>query len=160
MYDWDEFSDDDLIGTCYINLNQALQEKSLLMNSNEIPTPKWYPLHFSSDLEGGKMLLGFNLFSGNASPRLLPSLLPPFEKFNVKIKVLGVRGLQKVGIHPIKKPLVVFNVDSIRDPQSKVSLPEKNLLIAEAKTYGPNANFSTIVKYDLIYKKFIFIIFF
>lgn len=147
MYDWDEFSSDDLIGVSYINLNEAFLDKSLLLNKNEIPVPKWYPLKFNNDMEGGKMLLGFNLFLGKINPQPLPSLLPPFEKYNVKIKVLGVRGLQKVGFHSIKKPMVVFNVDSIRDPQSKTGLAEKNLLVAEAKTYGPDANFSTIVKY-------------
>jgi len=148
MYDWDELGGDDLIGVSYINLNQAYQEKSLLINVNEIPTPKWYNLSYSTETEGGKILLGFNLFLNKSSPVKLPSLLPPYEKYNVKIKALGVRGLQKVGIYPIKKPLISFNVDSIRDPHSKINLPEKNLKVAEAKTYGPDANFSTIVKFE------------
>lgn len=149
LYDWDEFSSDDLIGVCYINLSKAFLEKSLLVNMNQIPTPKWYPLKYSSDLEGGSLLLGFNLFIGNIKPAPLPSLLPPYEKYNVKIKALGVRGLLKVGIHSIKKPMIIFNIDSIRDPKSKLNLPEKNLMIAEAKTYGPDANFSTLVSFTI-----------
>ena len=148
MYDWDQIGDDELIGTCYVNLNQAFHAKSLLINLNQIPTPNWYPLTYSTDLEGGKMLLGFNLFLGKAtSTARLPSLLPPYEKYNVKIRALGVRGLQQVGMHPIKKPMILVNVDSIRDPQSKVQLPEKKMLVAEAKNYGPDANFSTILKF-------------
>ena len=146
MWDWDQIGGDDLIGVSYIHLNEAYKDKSLLLNQNIIPTPKWYNLSYSQDVEGGKILLGFNLFMGRKVIARLPSLLPPYEKYNVKIRALGVRGLQKVGIHPIKKPMITFNVDSIRDPKCKMNLPEKNVMIAEAKTYGPDANFSTIVK--------------
>ena len=146
MFDWDQFGRDDLIGTSYINLNEAYHNETLFLNKNVIPTPKWYPLKYSSDTEGGKVLLGFNLFVGNYSKNL-PSLLPPYEKYNIKIKALGVRGLQKTGVYSIKKPLISINVDSIRDANSKVNLPEKNYMVAEAKSYGPDANFSTILKF-------------
>lgn len=146
MYDYDQYSNDEFIGVCYIDLKNAQYERNLFYNLNKIPTPTWYNLSYRNGVPGGKILLGFNLFVNETIPASLPSLLPPYEKYNIKIKALGVRGLQQIGVYSIKKPLVVFNVDSMRDPNCKINLPEKNLLIAEAKNYGPDANFSTIVK--------------
>lgn len=146
MFDWDAYSEDDLIGQCYLDLKKCLENGSLLINQNRIPIPKWNNLDYSMDLHGGTLLLAFNLFANNSIPASLPNLLPPYEKYNVKIKALGVRGLQKVGIYPIKKPLIVINADSIRDSNNKINLPEKSIMIAEAKNYGPDANFSTIIK--------------
>lgn len=152
MYDYDQYSNDEFIGVCYIDLKNAQYERNLFYNLNKIPTPTWYNLSYRNGIPGGKILLGFNLFVNETIPPSLPSLLPPYEKYNIKIKALGVRGLQQVGIYSIKKPLVVFNVDSMRDPNCKINLPEKNLLIAEAKNYGPDANFSTIVKYGFFFE--------
>ncbi len=52
-----------------------------------------------------------------------------------------------VGLDPIRKPVVVFNVNSLRGKSDKIDLPEKSVLRAEAKGVGPDANFSTVLRY-------------
>lgn len=95
--------------------------------------------------EAGKILIAFNIFTDSKLYKEI-NLLPGFVKFHFKIRVLGVRGLQKVGLQGIKKPIVIFNVGSLRDPKTKIDLPEKNIMIAEAKDMGSDANFSTILR--------------
>jgi hypothetical protein len=43
--------------------------------------------------------------------RLLPI---PREKYNVTIKILGLRGLKSKGLLPIKRPIIKFDLNSLR----------------------------------------------
>ena len=56
-----------------------------------------------------------------------------------------------VGLDPIRKPVVVFNVNSLRDKRDKIDLPEKSVLRAEAKGMGADANFSTVLRYCVLF---------
>jgi hypothetical protein len=105
-----------------------------------------YFLRLAEGGSAGQILLSISLFSSPSLIKPLPSLLPPNEKYHIKIRALGVRGLQKVGLDSIRKPVVILNVNSLRPKKDQIDLPDKSFLRAEAKGIGPDANFSTVLK--------------
>ena len=46
----------------------------------------------------------------------------PFEEFVININILGLRDLQSVGILPVKKAYIVFNLKSLVPPDDGTAL--------------------------------------
>lgn len=107
--------------------------------------PEWFDIKYGQDdLTSGRILASFNFYE---EPPLviLRQLSQPLQKYHVNIKVLGVRGLVSLGIIPVKRPFIRFDINSLRMPSERSSVKEKGHLQTEPKESGPDANISTTI---------------
>ena len=74
-------------------------------------------------------------------------LMPDMEKYNVKIKVLGLRGLKSLGLIPVKRAFLKFDINSVRSPNERQALNEKKFVQTFPKEPGNNPNILTIIEY-------------
>jgi len=166
MYDEDVTSDE-FIGSVYINVDQAIKDGSLLYNKIEQPKPKWFDLKYSENFlkfilffiylnlihnyiiidknsKSGKILACFVLFE-NKPLNWNPKITLEYEKYYLKMKILGLRGLKSMGIFPVKKAFIKFDLNSLRSKDQKLDLQEKKSITTQPNSPGSDPNISTII---------------
>ena len=72
--------------------------------------------------------------------------MPDYEKYYVKIKILGLRGLKSLGMFSVKRPYIKFDINSLKQKEQRQNLDEKKAIITQPNFYGPDPNISTIIK--------------
>lgn len=75
------------------------------------------------------------------------SILPEMDLFRIKLKVMGLRNLKSLGLIPVKRAFIRFDINSIRSPSQKQALPEKKYIQTMPKEAGDNPNILTIIEY-------------
>ena len=63
------------------------------------------------------------------------------------MKILGLRNLKSMGIFPVKRPIIKFDINSLKSSAEKQDLKERKAIWTQPNYYGPNPNISTIIKY-------------
>jgi len=86
----------------------------------------------------------FNLFD-NKPLNWNPQIIADYEKFYVKMKIMGLRGLKSLGIFPVKKPFIKFDLNSLRSKEQREDLQEKKAITTQPNDSGANPNISTII---------------
>ena len=86
----------------------------------------------------------FNIFESKPL-NWAPKIISDYEKYYVKMKILGLRGLKSMGIFPIKRAFIKFDLNSLRSKEQRHDLQEKKAICTQPNFYGPNPNISTIV---------------
>lgn len=99
----------------------------------------------------GKILVSFNIFDEkviveNQGFLKKLTILPEMDLFRVKLKVLGLRNLKSLGLIPVKRAFLRFDINSIRSPDQRQALPEKKFIQTFPKETGNNPNILTIIK--------------
>lgn len=74
------------------------------------------------------------------------SIVPEMQLFRIKVKVLGLRNLKSLGLIPVKRAFVRFDINSIRSPSQKQSLPERKFIQTLPTEAGNNPNIMTIIE--------------
>lgn len=69
------------------------------------------------------------------------NLNPLYDKFLIRIKILGLRNLKSLGLLPVKRPFLKIDLNSIRTKNKKADLQEKKEIICFSKNGGSNPNF-------------------
>jgi hypothetical protein len=69
-----------------------------------------------------------------------------FKEFEININILGLRDLQSVGILPVKKAFIIFNLKSLVPPEDGSSLEN---LKTQPGAAGPNPTINTLIKFTL-----------
>ena len=65
----------------------------------------------------------------------------------MKIRILGLRNLQSLGLLPVKRPFIKFDTNSLRPKKSdKESISEKKSIETEPKEGGTDPNICTIIQ--------------
>lgn len=95
-------------------------------------------------MKSGRILLSFNFFDALPGSGL-PSCYPEMEKYFLKIKILGLRNLKSLGLLPVKRPFIKFDINSLRDKNRKQALKEKQTIQTQPKETGSDPNLSTII---------------
>ena len=80
-------------------------------------------------------------------PQNLPSIMPEMDHYECKIRILGLRDLKSLGLLPVRRAFIKFDINSLRSKNEKQALKEKKSISTEPKDTGPNPNISTIIKY-------------
>lgn len=62
------------------------------------------------------------------------------------MKILGLRNLKSLGIFPVKRPIIKFDLNSLRSKEQRQDLQEKKHIVTQPNYYGSNPNISTIIK--------------
>lgn len=152
VLDYDSLSSNDVLGFTYLWINDLPNLKN---NLNPI-TPSWVDLHLNlSNKKQGKILLSFYLIEESKTDLINKlntlNISPESTNFTFEINVLGLRGLQSKGIIPVKKPYIIFDINSISSTSSNVSdksSSQKESIKTEPKESGCDPNINTIVSFE------------
>ena len=117
IYDHDTLGED-FISRCLIPVSEAA-----FSEGDEIPQPKWHPCKLKHNAPPcGEVLVSFSIVIDDFNYkvplkhlRLRDSVETP--EFQIDINILGLRDLQSVGILPVKKAFIVFNMKSLVPPE-------------------------------------------
>lgn len=102
---------DQLIGSCYVNIEKGLKEQAITVNSSANAKPVWYDLVIE-DMKYGKFLLGINIFR-NSSVSIPKKIEFAKKMFTVNLFILGLRGLKSNGVVSIRNPYLEFDFDTL-----------------------------------------------
>ena len=69
-----------------------------------------------------------------------------FKDFTVTLNVLGLRNLQSVGILPVKKAFIVFNLKSLVPPDEGTTLDN---IKTQPSAPGPNPTINTLLEFKI-----------
>ena len=61
------------------------------------------------------------------------------------MKILGLRGLKSLGVFPVKRAFIKFDLNSLRAKEQKLDLQEKKAISTQPNSPGPDPNISTII---------------
>ena len=86
-------------------------------------------------------------FSENVQPSI--DIRPPTEKHFIIIKILGLRGLKSLGLFPVSKPFIRFDINGMKTNEKKETLNEKKFLQTQPSASGSNPNICTILNFEL-----------
>ena len=134
----------EFLGLALVELRLDLLAKQQV---NEVPTPQWHPLLNVGGVKMGRVLLSVQQLAA-IPPAELPyskqmkRLSRQKAKFKLKIYILGLRNLQSGSLFEVKKPRITFNVGSLKEGYSSSF---GDLLTANCKSGGPNANFNSVI---------------
>ena len=98
-----------------------------------------------SGQEAGEVLLSVCCYRPGKLPRS-PYIEPEVQKYFINMKILGLRNLESLGLLPIKRAFVKFDINSLKRRQEKSILPEKKMLRTEPIETGSNPNILTVIK--------------
>ena len=62
------------------------------------------------------------------------------------MKIIGLRQLQSIGLLPLKRAFIRFDIDSLRSKNERSHLPEKRFVKTEPLNPGPDPNILTVIK--------------
>ena len=123
---------------------------------NNTPSdPKWYPIRSGfrpDDPKCGEILCSFSIVNcdfkfkiDNPRHENLGNYIPIQEQ-NVEINCLGLRQLQSVGIMPVQKPFIRFNINSLLPPE-KAQVVKR--VCTEPKNTGNSPNINTKITFTV-----------
>lgn len=115
----------------------------------------WIPLlikikilyQIDSNTNAGRILVSFNFFENALPIKGLPPVYPEMEKYEMKIKILGLRNLKSLGLLPVKRPFIKFDINSLKAKDQKQALAEKQTVQTQPKETGSDPVLSTILTY-------------
>lgn len=69
-----------------------------------------------------------------------------FREFDISLNILGLRNLQSVGIMPVKKAFIVFNLKSLLPPDDGAAIEN---IKTQPSSAGSNPTINTLIKFKL-----------
>lgn len=114
---------DDFICRCIIPIKDAVYSED-----DEIPKPKWYPCKLKPNApDCGEILVSFSIVVDDFNYKVPLNYIKLRDQvetpeFQVDINILGLRDLQSVGILPVKKAFIIFNMKSLVPPEDGTAL--------------------------------------
>lgn len=151
VLDEDTLSSDPL-GYSYI----WLSETSYSINSFEKIVPKWHDFRLLvSDRPQGKILLSFFIIEKDSAnfnnlTNDIPNIdiSPECDVYNFDINIVGLRSLEPLGILPIRRPYIHFDLNSIIIPSknTKKVHPVRSI-VTDPIHPGPNPTILTTVNF-------------
>lgn len=115
---------------------------------NNIPPLEWYLVKDDNGTITAKLFMSVTVVLLESASVSLQSITPmrfPQDKYNFKIHILGMRGLQSRGLFPVRQPMIKFHVGALRNGnKSKVGNP-LDVLTARCKKGGPDPSFSELI---------------
>lgn len=153
MMDKDAFQDEEL-GYAYIWLCSSNHK----INSLEKITPKWQPFRLGmSNRVQGELLISFYILE-RESPNFVEltkkipqiNIYPETEDYIFKLNVIGLRKLEPLGILPVRRPYVLFDLNSIYFPTKENS--DSSLKSVKTEPIYPGCNPTINVTFDFSFK--------
>lgn len=94
-------------------------------------------------------LIEENFLNSFSSKEKIFNLMPEMELYHIKIKVLGLRNLKSLGLIPVKRAFLKFDINSVRFPSQRQALVEKKAIQTLPSEPGSNPNITTIIDFSV-----------
>ena len=136
-----------LIGSCYIDLDNLVRHNLIQVNTVVNEEPRWYPLSIENS-QHGRVLMGLTLIR-NRSVNIPPVINLRSKKYQISLYILGLRGVKSTGLVSVRKPYIEFDFDSLYlyDTRgSKVGNPHSKNVKTEPQESGKSINIKMPVK--------------
>ena len=132
-------SSQDTLHYTYLILN----ESSFIINSSSQLHPQWYQLfNTTTNLPQGQILLSFMLFDNDHLHLINQSHIQQETiTYTAEINVLGLRRLKPLGLIPVKKAYIEFDLSSVDDKLTAIT--------TDIGDSGDNPNINTVIKFDM-----------
>ena len=152
--------DDDALGSdficrCTIPLDEAaytVDDEDEDAEEQKVARPKWHgcKLKPTSPVQG-EILVSFSIVADDFSYKIPLNYMNlkdevNFKEFTVSLNILGLRDLKSVGILPVKKAFIVFNLKSLVPPDEGTAL--ENVKTAPSAA-GANPTINTLIEFKL-----------
>ena len=120
-----------------------LNESSFTINNSSPLHPQWHQLFNSTtNLPQGQILLSFMLFDNNHLHLINQSHIQQETiTYTAEINVLGLRRLKPLGLIPVKKAYIEFDLSSVDDKLTAIT--------TDIGDSGDNPNINTVIKFDM-----------
>lgn len=99
----------------------------------------------------GKILISFQFFNFSINPRDYELSLP-LEIYYIDIHLLGLRNLKSLGLLPVSRPFIKFNVEGLRIKSAEF-FNEKTSIQTSPKDCGSNANIAEVISFEILLPK-------
>jgi len=157
VYDYDGLNPldaDDFIARAVIPIrDEVTGEINISYSENdEIPRPKWHPMRLHAKAPPcGEVLVSFSIVPDDyafQTPLKYVNLSEtvPTDEYFIDTRILGLRGLQSVGILPVKKAFIQFNLKSLVPPDLAGTLTNKE---TQPSDPGPNPTINTQIIFNM-----------
>ena len=153
VLDKDPFGSDDL-GYQYVWLSTSEYQ----VNNLSKFLPRWHQfLLCLSDRPQGKLLISFYIldythpeFASNSAKLANLDISPETKLYSFEVNVLGLRNLEPLGLLPIKKPYIYFDMNSITIPNKNDKDPvQLKSIKTEPMETGSNPNINTTIIFKI-----------
>ena len=144
VYDYNKGTNDKPLGYNYLWLCNA----AYTMNDIEGREPKWHKLFLpKSNKQQGRLLLSFYMFDEEHKD-LIPqvNITQKVALYSFELNILGLRQLKPLGMLPVKKPFIKFNLNSLNvtgNPEDAHADIKTNPISG-----GANPTINTVIKFD------------
>lgn len=149
IYDKDNALDaDDFMGRAVIPVDEA----SIAFDEDTIPRPKWHPCRTKKGgPTAGELLVSFCVVDDDfnfKTPLKYMNLTETvaFDDYHIEINILGLRNLQSVGILPVKKAFIIFNLKSLVPPNCSQAIEN---IKTQPGPPGPDPTINTCIKFNI-----------
>ncbi len=95
----------------------------------------------------GKILISFQFFNFSINPKEYELSLP-LERYFVNIQLLGFRNLKSLGLLPVSRPFIKFDVQGLQIKSEEFFNEKKNIQTIP-KESGSNANIADIISFEI-----------
>lgn len=121
------------------NLEQVLRE---------MPNFSWHEFYDETGTVTAKIFMSMTVAALDSS-NMIPALVPPLtflqDRYNFKIHILGLRGLQSAGVFPVRQPMIKFHVGALKNGVKSKGGNPLDVLTARCKKGGPDPSFSELI---------------
>jgi hypothetical protein len=141
IWDKDGSNSTEFMGSLILTLDHAT------LNPTQMPHPAWHDAFMGSKKgDCGKLLCSLIAYNRLELIPKNPDIEPPYQKYFLNMKILGLRKLHSAGLLPVKRAYIRFDIDSLRRKKDKSFLPEKKFVSTEPLEPGSNPNILTVLK--------------
>lgn len=125
----------------------------MVTNPTLVPAPEWIDFRRDKFTLAGKLLASFTVLDGETPlPQTIPKTLSVKKsRFFMKIKILGLRNLESLGVMPIRRPYIRINMNSLKTLDQANSEVQMSNLVTEPKEHGNSPNIGLVLTYGFIH---------
>lgn len=151
VYDYDSTligdAEYDFLGSSILNF----EAKDFTQDPGLIPHPVWIDLKQDKNSVMGKLLISYTVLPIEVEiPRSLStSIIVKRRKHFLKIKILGLRNLESLGIIPVCRPSIRINLNSLKILDEAKAESSMSDIITEPREAGSNPNIGTVLNLEL-----------
>ena len=143
------FDGDDFLGRAIIELKDCS-----LSEEDKIPDPRWHKLVLGFDKDTaamGEVLCSFCLVPTDFKFEVATEFFKledkiPYKEQEIEINILGLRNLQSLGLFPVNKAYIRFNLKSLLPPDKAKAVENVDTTPNEK---GENPNINTLMSFNL-----------
>ena len=154
---------DDCLGYSYIWLTDT---NHYFNNLKQEFKPRWEQLYLPvSNRPQGQLLMSFLIIEKDRFPNVEMlkkeiNIVPEIKNYTFEMNILGLRDLQPLSLIPVKKPFIIFDVNSINFNIGEKSLKEQKkdektsdlqnyTIKTQPKESGSDPNINIVLKFDV-----------